>query len=211
MLTFASARADELRGKVVSVSDGDTITVLDNNRVQHKIRLNGIDAPESSQEFGQASTRNLSSLIFGQEVVVTWQKIDRYGRLVGNVFLGGKDINLEQLKAGLAWYFRQYEREVPSNRRATYAAAEAEARQARRELWSQPSPPPPWEFRHPDKALSPATNQPLSSKIIGNRNSNIYHRPDCPDYNKVSEQNRIYFGSEIESERAGFMKARNCP
>jgi len=96
VFAFAYARANELRGKVVSVSDGDTITVFDAKQEQHKVRLNGIDAPESSQDFGQVSKRNLSSLIFGKEVVVMWQKIDRYSRIVGNVSFDGKDINLEQ-------------------------------------------------------------------------------------------------------------------
>ena len=134
VIAFADAHADELRGKVVSISDGDTVTVLDAKQKQYKVRLNGIDAPESSQDFGQVSKRNLFSLIFGKEVVVVWQKIDRYSRIVGNVSFDGKDINLEQLKAGLAWYFRQYERDVPADKRGAYAAAEAEARQARRGL-----------------------------------------------------------------------------
>lgn len=128
----AAAQSFELRGKVVGLSDGDTITVLDGNQAQHKVRFNGIDAPESSQDFGQASKRNLSTLVFGKEVVVRWSKRDRYDRLIGNVSLDGKDINLEQLKAGLAWYFRQYERDVPADKRAPYAAAKAEARAARR-------------------------------------------------------------------------------
>lgn len=212
LLATANAHAEELLGKVVGVSDGDTVTVIDSNTKQHKIRLNGIDAPESSQDFGQASKRNLSALVFGKDVTVRWSKRDRYGRIIGTVLRNDEDVNLAQLRAGFAWYFRQYERDVPSQMRATYAAAEAEARQAHRGLWAQPNPTPPWEFRHPKQAqLLPELEEFSPGKIIGNRNSNVYHLPNCPDYHKVSERNRIYFSSVIEAERAGFRKARNCP
>jgi endonuclease YncB( thermonuclease family) len=205
------ASAQTVKGRVVGISDGDTITVLDASNQQHKIRLNGIDAPESSQGFGQASKRNLSNLIFGKEVTVSWRKIDRYGRIVGTVMIGSMNVNLEQLKAGLAWYFRKYASDVPPADRPIYDRAEQEARTARRGLWQQSNPTPPWEFRHPDQVPTPSTYDSRSSgQIIGNRNSHVYHRPDCPDYQKVSERNRIYFSTTAEAERAGFRVARNC-
>lgn len=207
-----SAQFQELRGRVVSVSDGDTITVLDGERRQHKIRLNGIDAPESAQDFGQTSKKNLSGLIFDKEVVVSWSKVDRYGRIVGTVLIGGVSANLEQLKAGLAWYYRQYAGDVPAENRPLYEKAEIEARATRRGLWQQPNPQPPWEFRHGTAApASPSASPSPAGQIIGNRNSRIYHTPACPDYNKVSEKNRDYFSSEAEAERAGYRRARNCP
>jgi hypothetical protein len=176
------------------------------------VRMNGIDAPESSQDFGQASKRNLSALVFGKDVAVEWRKRDKYGRIIGTVLIGSTNANLEQLRAGLAWYYRQYAGDVPPENRPVYDRAEMEARQARRGLWQQANPTPPWEFRHPEQSTAPAqpTNQ-ASGKIIGNRNSNIYHRADCPDFNKVSEKNRVYFETEAEAERAGYRKARNCP
>lgn len=128
----AGALADELCGRVVAVADGDTITVLDEAKQQHKIRLNGIDAPEKNQDFGQASKQHLSDLVFGKDVVVSWSKIDKYGRIVGTVLIGSTNANLEQLKAGFAWYYCQYESDVPVNNRSAYAAAEADARQAAR-------------------------------------------------------------------------------
>ena len=81
--------AVELRGKVVGVSDGDTVTVLDAERHQHKVRLAGIDAPEKAQAFGQASKISLSDQIFGREVAVTWDKRDRYGRSRNPIGAGG--------------------------------------------------------------------------------------------------------------------------
>jgi len=81
-----TAYADTLTGKVISVADGDTLTVLDHNNLQHKIRLAGIDAPEKAQPFGQRSKQNLSRLTFGKEVRFDWQKREKkFKRIVGKV------------------------------------------------------------------------------------------------------------------------------
>ena len=99
----ACNRAEEgLIGRVVKVSDGDTITVLDSSKTQHKIRLQGIDAPEKSQAFRNASRKFLAGLVANREVRVAWSKRDRYQRILGTVFVDGKDANLEMLKAGMA-------------------------------------------------------------------------------------------------------------
>ena len=94
-----STEASELTGKVVSVSDGDTLRVLVDDQ-QIKIRLGGIDAPESDQPFGQASKRYLAEAVAGQTVVVIFEKKDRYGRVIGKVLLDGADMNLRQVEAG---------------------------------------------------------------------------------------------------------------
>lgn len=106
------ACAEELAGRVVGVADGDTITMLDQERHEHKIRLAGIDAPEKHQAFGQRSKQALSDAVFNRMVTVDWSKRDKYGRLVGKIFLpGGVDANLRQIELGLAWHYRAYERE----------------------------------------------------------------------------------------------------
>lgn len=215
-LLCGTGHSQVIKGRVVAIADGDTLTVLDSQNQQHKIRLNGIDAPESGQDFGQVSKRNLSDLAFGKEVVVNWSKVDRYQRLIGTVFVGSTNVNLEQLKAGLAWYYRQYAGDVPQTERAKYEGAENEARAGKRGLWQQSKPVPPWEFRHPEQAEPSATatgsaNTATTGRIIGNRNSGIYHLPNCPDYSKVSERNREYFNTEADAVKAGFRKARNCP
>ncbi len=100
----ATAQPQTITGKVVSIADGDTLTVLDDQQRQHKIRLDGIDAPErpeSNQDFGSRSKQSLSDLVFGKTVTVTSRKKDRYGRALGNVTLDGKDINQEQIN--LMW------------------------------------------------------------------------------------------------------------
>lgn len=104
-------QADTLLGKVIDVADGDTITVLDDTNTQHKIRLTGIDAPEKRQAFGNVSTQSLVEQVAGQSVAVEWVKVDKYGRKLGKVLLAGLDCNLEQVKRGLAWHYKQYQRE----------------------------------------------------------------------------------------------------
>jgi endonuclease YncB( thermonuclease family)/methylphosphotriester-DNA--protein-cysteine methyltransferase len=199
-----------IEGKVVRVSDGDTITVLDKDNKQHKIRFQGIDAPESKQDFGQASKENLSKMIFGKQVTVIWDKVDKYRRTVGKLLLDGKDINIEQVKAGLAWHYKKYADEQPPEDRQTYAAAEAEARAAKRGLWQDPNPTPPGEWRADAKTerWGPA---PPEGTIIGNKSSKKYHRPDCPGYRDMAERNRVFFKSVEEAEAAGYKRAGNCP
>ena len=142
------ALANALIGEVVSVSDGDTITLLDANKTQHKIRLAGIDAPEKSQAFGQASKKSLSDLIFHKQVTVYWEKTDRYQRILGKVTLDAQDVCLEQVKLGMAWHYKQYQRDQSQEDRIKYSRAEEEARKRRIGLWSDESPVEPSKFRH---------------------------------------------------------------
>ena len=102
----ATALAGGLEGKVVGVTDGDTIKVLDASLVQRNVRLSGIDAPEKRMPFGQRSMESHSDLVFGKQVQVEGDKEDRYGRLVGKVLVNGRDANLAQVKAGMAWHYR---------------------------------------------------------------------------------------------------------
>lgn len=140
LLSFALF-AEEIAGRVVRVADGDTITVLDAAKTQHKIRLNGIDAPEKKQAFGNVARKHLSLLVADKDVSVTYTKRDRYGRILGTVFVNGKDANLEMLKVGMAWHYKKYDK-TPA-----YAQAEAEARAAKRGLWQDKNPIEPESFR----------------------------------------------------------------
>jgi len=144
-------QADTLLGRVVSVADGDTITVLDDTNTQHKIRLTGIDAPEKRQAFGNIAKQSLADMVAGQSVAVEWVKADKYGRKLGKVLLAGLDCNLVQVKRGLAWHYKQYQREQSPLDQQIYSAAEIEARQVKAGLWRDADPVPPWEFRHKDK------------------------------------------------------------
>ena len=139
--------AATLQGKVVSVADGDTLTVLDDKKTQHKIRLQGIDAPEKAQAFGQKSKQSLNQLVHSKMVTVEFEKKDKYGRTVGKVLLNGTDVCLEQIKLGMAWHYKQYQSEQSKEDRDTYAQAEQTARTQVVGLWKDKSPTPPWEFR----------------------------------------------------------------
>lgn len=147
-----------LTGKVIGVQDGDTIEVLDAGKTPHRIRLSGIDAPEKAQAFGQRSKQHLSDLVFGKQVEVQAGKSDKYGRTVGNVMVHGVDANLEQVKAGMAWHYKQYAAEQPIGDRALYASAEDKARSSHTGLWRDVNPMPPWEWRHGGKNQPTATS-----------------------------------------------------
>ena len=142
-----TAHAETITGRVVGVADGDTITVLDADKVQHKIRLAGIDAPEKKQALGNRSKESLSELVFDKTVAVETTKRDKYGRQIGKVLVDGRDVNLVQVERGMAWFYRQYQREQSPNDQRLYEAAEDAARAGKRGLWRDADPVPPWEFR----------------------------------------------------------------
>jgi endonuclease YncB( thermonuclease family) len=141
------AHADILRGQVVVVSDGDTITVLDEMKQRQVIRLIGIDAPEKAQAFGQKAKESLSDLVFNKDVSITWFKKDRYRRTVDQVYSEDIDVGLEQIKRGLAWHNKQYERDQSVEDRSSYSIAEEQARIARTGVWSQELPIEPSNYR----------------------------------------------------------------
>ena len=157
LLLIASAtQATTLMGRVVGVADGDSVTVLDATKQQHKIRLLGIDAPEKAQPFGQRSKENLSRLVFGKDVRIEWSKRDRYGRIVGQVWTQPiscptcamtLDVGHAQITVGLAWWYRKYAGEQSPEDRGAYEFSEQEARAKRVGIWTQPDPVPPWEWR----------------------------------------------------------------
>lgn len=147
----AKAGTHQIDGRIVGITDGDTITLLEADYHQHKIRLDGIDAPESKQPFGNASKRSLSDLAYNRDAVAECHKPDRYGREVCRVIVGGIDVCQEQLRAGMAWVFTRYANELPRVRRKQYTESEKQAKGERRGLWADAQPVPPWEWRR-DKA-----------------------------------------------------------
>ena len=141
------AGAYTIAGRVVDVADGDTITILDAQNRQHKVRLNGIDSPEMGQPFGRASKKHLSDLLAGSQVVADCGKTDRFGREVCLVRVGEVVAGLEQVKAGMAWYFRRYANEMAPARREHLDTAETDARTDGKGLWAESGPVPPWDWR----------------------------------------------------------------
>jgi endonuclease YncB( thermonuclease family) len=151
LFVAGNLNAATLQGKVVGVADGDTITVLDATNTQHKIRLQGIDAPEKAQTFGQKSKQSLHRLVHSKQVTIEFQKKDKYGRTVGKVVYNGNDVCLEQLTLGMAWHYKQYESEQTKEDREIYAQAELSARSNAIGLWKDKQPIPPWEYRRQQK------------------------------------------------------------
>ena len=151
ILSIGTVTAETLHGRVVGVMDGDTVKVLDASNTQWKIRLVGIDAPEKKQAFGNKSKEHLSDLIFNKQVTIEYSKTDRYGRTLGKILVDGVDANLEQVKAGLAWHYKQYAKEQSQEDQSLYSSTEDQARSAKRGLWIDAYPTPPWEFRHSKK------------------------------------------------------------
>ena len=136
-----------LQGKVVKLADGDSITVLDDDKVQHKIRLAGIDAPERKQPYGQAAKKFLSDRVFGKTVCVGWYKRDKYRRLVGVVRINDEDVNYQLVEEGLAWHYKYYEKEQSESDRVRYAEAQEEAEDDKKGLWKERNPIMPWAWR----------------------------------------------------------------
>lgn len=152
------ATADVITGRVVSVADGDTITILTSEKRQAKVRLAAIDAPENGQEFGRKSKDALAALVAGKTVTVTEDGTDRYGRMIGWVRAEDTDANREMVRTGWAWHFTQY------NRDPGIARMQIEAKNARRGLWAAPNPPmSPWDYRAL-KRQGAAAERPASEK-----------------------------------------------
>jgi micrococcal nuclease len=145
---FAAKPHYEITGQVVKITDGDTLTVLDESKTQHKIRLAGIDAPEKGQAFGTKARENLAAKAFRQTVRVEVIDVDRYRREVGRIFLGERFINMEMVADGFAWRYVQYDKP------GEFTAAEDDAREHSRGLWADRNPMPPWEWRKAKRQAS---------------------------------------------------------
>lgn len=143
----ATPEADEITGKVVGIIDGDTIDVLNADKTTTRIRFNGIDCPETGQPFGKNAKEFINDMIGGKSVRFVEHDKDRYGRTIGDVYSESTLVNLELVCAGLAWHYVQY---APDDK--ALAAAEAEARKAKRGLWSDARHVAPWDWRKLSKA-----------------------------------------------------------
>jgi endonuclease YncB( thermonuclease family) len=128
-------------GRVVRVSDGDTLTILVERR-QVPVRLDSIDAPELKQAFGQRARQSLAELCAARTARVIEKGVDRYGRTIGWIMCDGVDANTEQVKRGMAWVFVRYA--APNS---PLYGLQGEARGSRRGLWADPQPIAPWEWR----------------------------------------------------------------
>jgi len=141
---------DESRGDrylVVGISDGDSIVVVDKNKKRERVRLATIDAPENGQAFGKPSKQSLSEMIYKKHVRLEIQERDRYGRIVAQVYIGELNASVEQLKRGFAWHYVAHARDQDPVDRELYKRTAHAARVARRGLWKDENPTPPWDYR----------------------------------------------------------------
>jgi micrococcal nuclease len=129
-----------ITGKVVKVIDGDTITLLTSDNRQEKIRLDGIDAPEKKQDYGEKSRQYLASLVAGKNVLVEYKNKDRYGRILGTVYVESLNVNEEMVRKGLAWQYRY-------NKDKNLAKLQAEAKAKKLNIWSVKNPVDPYGYR----------------------------------------------------------------
>jgi endonuclease YncB( thermonuclease family) len=153
LICAGASSAAELVGRVVSIQDGDTLTVLV-SRKQMRVRLVDIDAPERKQPFGTRSRQSLAELCAGRDARVESKGEDRYGRTLGRVFCAGTDANAEQVRRGMAWVFERY---APKD--SHLYSVQREARAARRGLWQDSKPVPPWEWRAGRRLMRPRTRR----------------------------------------------------
>ena len=144
---ITATHAEPLTGHVVGIADGDTLTLLDATKTQHKIRLAGIDSPEKGQPFGQHCKDSLSDLAYDRAATVESSKLYRYGRVIGKVLVDDRDVNLEQIRRGCGWHYKKYQNEQSLDDRLSYNSAEESARADRVGLWTDHEPMPPWDWR----------------------------------------------------------------
>ena len=220
VLLLGLANAADFPAKVIHVADGDTITVLNDQHEEIKIRLNGIDCPEKAQSYGNKAKQFTKDLVHGEMVTIKADETDRYGRTIGDVILeDSRNLNQELVKAGLAWWYFKYSDDEQ------LGMLEAKAKMAKVGLWADKNPIPPWIFRHPNQLATVEPNSPepssprsvtppnpsSTSDVRGNKRSKKYHRPDCPSYNRIAKKNRVPFGSAQDARGSGYTLAGNCP
>jgi micrococcal nuclease len=137
----ANTYAATITGKVISVNDGDTLTISDTIKKHYKIRLLFIDTPELKQPHGKQAKAFLSNLVLNKQVTITWTKKDRYKRILGIVTIGAINCNEELLKAGMAWHYKKYSKDK------RLQALEDKARAAKKGLWQDSKAVAPWDWR----------------------------------------------------------------
>ena len=135
------SRGETLTGTITRVSDGDTVILLDSKKKKHRVRLNGIDCPELKQRYGSDATRFVEKLCKDKAVTVEVVGRDQYKRVLGVLISGGKNVNEELLRNGLAWQYKH-------NKNPKYTTLSDEAKRMKLNIWSEDSPIAPWDWRN---------------------------------------------------------------
>jgi micrococcal nuclease len=196
-----------ITGKVVKVADGDTITILNNQNQQTKIRLYGIDTPEKSQAYGKKAKKFTANLVAGKTVDVKVYDTDRYGRSVGVVFVDGRNVNREIVRNGFAWQYRKY---CKASFCDDWLGLERQARNGDVGLWSDANPVAPWEYRKSKRSGSSSKSNVVGGNGIyhGNRKSHVLHSAQCQHYN--CKNCTVVFKSVNDAVKAGYKPHKQC-
>jgi endonuclease YncB( thermonuclease family) len=210
LLDPSTAFAD-FTGLVVSILDGDTITVLKDGN-EEVIRLNGIDCPEKNQLYGNKAKQFTSNRALNTVVTVEEKEVDRDGRTIADVILAdGTNLNRELVKEGFAWWFFKYSNDE------MLRALEMEARDGKRGLWGNPLPMPPWVFRKIQHKQVPDISDfqypgTLPSGVLANKKSHVYRYAECRNYSSMLKQKNVVKIDTVEdAEEAGYHPANDCP
>jgi len=205
----SSSLSNTVTGEVVKVADGDTITILDSDNRQHKIRLYGIDTPEKAQAYGKKAKKFTANLVAGKTVKIKVYDTDRYGRSVGVVSVDETNVNREIIRNGLAWQYRKY---CKASFCDDWLRLEKQARDSSIGLWRDNNPVAPWEWR---KSKRSGNGSSSKSDVIGgtgiyhgNKKSHVLHSSTCQHYN--CKNCTVVFKSLNDAVRAGFRAHKQC-
>ncbi len=173
---------EEFSGKVIGVTDGDTIKVLV-NKESVTVRLEGIDAPESGQSYGKKSKEALAEMVASKTVTVKKTGTDKYKRTLGIVIVGDADANAKMVEDGWAWHFKKY------NDEERLAKLEDAARKAKRGLWADEKPLAPWEYRARQKTpeVAPGDSKDQKMSYWLNTSSGVRHNQRCEHFQKTKK------------------------
>lgn len=202
-----------LTGTVVSVSEGDILTVQTLGGRYFKVRLADIDCPQLKQLFGNQAKKFTEDLVLRKEVLVGYEWADIYGRIIGKAYLAdGRELNVELVRGGYAWHYR-----IQSPENETLAQLEAEARRKKLGLWVDSAPVAPWLFRRENPVPDPPGTRDqedydriLNYGLIGNPQTKIFLWPACRNYPEQIDS-YVIFGNILEAEAHGYKMSRQCP
>ena len=207
--------AQPITGKVISVADGDTITILVSARNSVKVRLAAVDCPESGQAYGKQAKKFTSRMVYGKQVTIKPVTKDRYGRTVAMVYQNGANLSKEIIANGYGWVFRKYCKWAFCS---DWLRLEQNARNRGIGLWRDKNAIPPWEWRklqrgsnQPSSRFHSTTRSqylPNSGGYHGNVRSHVFHGSGCQHYNC---KNCVkVFRSKSEAVKAGYKPHRSC-
>jgi micrococcal nuclease len=210
-LATTPSHSETFTAMTIDVTDGDTITVLHEGN-DEVIRLNGIDCPEKTQAYGKKAKKYTSDKVLNEMVTIESKDVDRDGRTIGDVLLAdGTSLNHGLVQEGLAWWYFKHSQDE------TLKALETEAREAKRGLWRDPIPIPPWVFRKIQRKQVPEISDfeypgTVGSAVLGNKGSKVYRYPGCKNFQAMLSQKNVIPLDTIENAKeSGYHEANDCP